>query len=375
MKDGSNRYMFQAYLGTDEMTGKRIRVTRQGFVTRKDAQLELSRLKLEVADGGFQKKNYETFGELYEMWFENVYRGTVKESTRVKTVQLFNNHILPAFKDLRVEKITVVYCQKMVNEWSGKLTKQKTMTNYVKRILDYAINLGMIKDNPMKKVIQPRISEDITEGRKISFYEKEDLEKFLNGVKEHPNPRWFPLFRLLAFTGMRKGEALALQWKDINFVEGSLRINKGLARGEDNTLIIQTPKTRASVRTLSLDPITIGILKEWRVRQATDYIKLGMNTNSPNQYVFTNLKNEFVQHANLTQVMNRTIKMYNLPKIVVHNLRNTHCSLLFEAGASIQAVKERLGHSDIQTTMNIYSAVTKGEKEKTADLFAKHVGF
>ncbi|MDB6353636.1 site-specific integrase [Trichococcus sp. K1Tr] len=374
-KDGKTYYKIKAYLGMNPETGTEINVTRQGFASKKEAELALSRLKVEFEERGYQKANYNTFAELYELWFDVAYKDTVKESTYVKTQELFKHHILPAFGHLRAEKITVTFCQKKVNEWCNSLAKYRIMKNYVTRVLDYAISLDLIRENPMRKIIMPKRKE-IVDGEKVeNFYNKEELQNFLSCIKEDGYMRWYALFRLLAFTGFRKGEALALQWKDIDFVRGTVTVNKTLARGENNSLIIQTPKTKTSVRTIAIDEVTLKILKEWRKEQSKEYLKLGFNTMAPTQVVFTTYKNEYMQHATVTNRINKIIKKHDLKTITVHGLRHTHCSLLFEAGLPIQEVKERLGHSDIKTTMNIYTHVTKKAKEKSAEKFAAYVGF
>ena len=96
---------------------------------------------------------------------------------------------------------------------------------------------------------------------------------------------------------------------------------------------------------------------------------------APTQVVLTTYKNEYMQHAPVTNRINKIIKKHDLKTITVHGLLHTHCSLLFEVGLPIQQVKERLGHSDIQTTMNIYTQVTEKVREQTAERFAKFVNF
>jgi integrase len=374
-KDGKTYYKIKAYMGMNPETGKEINVTRQGFASKKDAELAISRLKVEVEDRGYKKASYNTFSEVYELWFDMAYKDTVKESTYVKTLELFKNHILPAFGHLRLEKISVTYCQKKINEWCKKLSKYRVLKNYITKVLDYAITLDLIRDNPMRKIIMPRRKETVDEEKPENFYNKEELQHFLECVKADGITRWHAIFRLLAFSGFRKGEALALEWKDIDFLNGTISISKTLARGKNNTLIIQSPKTKNSMRTISLDEVTMQTLKEWRKEQAKDFLKLGINTMKPTQPVFTTYENEYMQHATLTNRINRIIKNHDLKVITVHGLRHTHCSLLFEAGVPIQEVKERLGHSDIQTTMNIYTHVTERAKEKSAEKFAAYVGF
>ena len=374
-KDGSTAYMFKAYLGTDELTGKQKYTTRRGFASRKEAQLAISRLKLDIEENGFVKANHDTFEEIYLLWFDSAYVNTVKESTYVKTKEMFRVHILPAFGSMKLNKISVTYCQTTVNNWCDSLAKYRVMKNYVTKVLDYSIALGLLKDNPMRKITMPKRKE-IVDGEKVeNYYNKEELQHFLDCIKSDGFARWHALFRLLAFSGMRKGEALALEWKDIDFNQSTVTVNKTLARGENNKLIIQSPKTKTSFRTVSVDPGTMQLLKEWRKEQATDFLKLGFNTMNPSQVVFTNYKNDYMQLASVTNRINKIIKKHDLKVITVHGLRHTHCSLLFEAGASIQEVKERLGHSDIQTTLNIYTHVTEKAKEGMAEKFAAYVNF
>lgn len=118
----------------------------------------------------------------------------------------------------------------------------------------------------------------------------------------------------------------------------------------------------------------MAVLKEWRTQQRLDFLKLGMNTNKPNKYVFIRYKDYgFIQHANITNTINRIIKKHYLKKVTVHQLRHSHCSLLFESGAIIKEVQERLGHSSHEVTMNIYTYVTDQKKDETADSFSQHV--
>ncbi|WP_320164311.1 tyrosine-type recombinase/integrase [uncultured Trichococcus sp.] len=377
-KDGSTAYKFQAYLGTDPNTGNRIRVTRQGFSTKKAASLALSRLKLEVDEGSFIKANDDTFQAVYELWLEQ-YRNTVKESTLNKTIQLFGKHILPAFGSMKLDKISVSFCQKKVNEWFGIHTKYTVIKNYASSVLKFAIRMDLMKSNPMDKVTLPRRMTEVGKDESLKYFDKPELQRFFECSKLEAertnNLLWHTLFRLLAFSGMRKGEALALTWNDLDFMNETVTINKTLTRGLENRLIIQTPKTASGKRSVALDPITLTMLNTWRKRQATDFLKLGFNTMRGEQLIFANTKNEFMCPTKPDKVLEKIIQRNDLKRITVHGFRHTHCSILFEAGASIKEVQDRLGHSDIKVTMNIYAHVTEKAKEKTAEKFAKYVNF
>jgi len=376
-KDGSAAYQFNAYLGVDPATGKPKRTTRRGFQTKKEAQLALSRLKLEIEEEGFKETKRYKFTELYELWFESAYRNTVKESTYTKTQELFNNHILKKFGALYLDKITIPYCQKTVKDWSDTLSKFPQLKNYTSKVLDYAVTLELIKSNPMRKIIMPRKKVDVNGEKLEKFFTKEELQEFFGCLakEEGWSYKWPVIYRVLAFSGMRVGEVLALTWKDIDFEGQTVTVNKTLTRGQKNALIIQEPKTKSGVRTIAFDETTLSMLQTWRRTQAKDYLKLGFNTMQPDQCLFTNTRNEFLQPSNVLTRLHRLIKKHDLKRITVHGFRHTHCSLLFESGASLKEVQDRLGHSDIQTTMNIYAHVTEKAKEKTAENFARYVNF
>lgn len=373
-KDGTAAYMFQAYLGTDSATGKRIRVTRQGFDTKKEASLALSRLKLEVEEKGYKRSVRYKFSDAYKLWLDQ-YKNTVKESTLNKTIEIFDNHILPLFGNLYLDKVTVVFCQSAVNEWYTTLQKYKAVSNYVSRVFEYAISIGIVEINPVKKISMPIKKVDVQEEKVLNFYDKDELTHFFDCLKTENKPLQLALFRTLAFTGARKGEIIALQWKDINFMDNTININKTVSLGLNNALIIQTPKTKTSVRIISMDPQTMAVLKTWKKTQKENYFKLGFNTLNPTQLVFPSAKNTIMQPPKVGKYLDVIVSKHHLKRITTHGFRHSHCSILFEAGASIKEVQDRLGHSDIQTTMNIYAHVSKKAKENTAEKFANYVNF
>lgn len=117
-KDGTVNYKFQVYVGTDPTTGKEIRTRRQGFTSRKEAELELAKINLAIADGTFkiEEAPYK-FKELAEIWLPN-YKTTVEEVTYTGTVSILKLHVYPEFGDKKIDKINVAYCQKVVNKWA-----------------------------------------------------------------------------------------------------------------------------------------------------------------------------------------------------------------------------------------------------------------
>lgn len=210
------------------------------------------------------------------------------------------------------------------------------------------------------------------ESESLAFYTREQLQALL-GVLDG---QWLAFFRLLAFSGMRRGEAMALTWNDINFKDSTVSISKTLTQGHDRRLIVLPPKTKTSNRIITLDPKTIAILKAWKIEQAKLLLAMGHNATRQGQLMFCKVStNTFLDLSTPRNRLYDACKNNGLPFIKVHGFRHTHCSLLFDAGVPLKDVKERLGHSDIQTTMNIYTHVTQDSRDKSAQLFAKYVNF
>lgn len=373
--DGSVNYKFSVYVGTNPFTGKKERTTRRGFKTIKEAELALAQISLDIANGKFKfSEPPKTFKEITKLWLP-IYKTTVKEVTYTATVSIIDLFINPKFGEKLIDKIDVTYCQKIVNEWANERPRSfKKSKFYVGKIFDYAVNIGIVDDNPMKKVLMPRVQ---VEQKKIEFFNKDELKQFLQFAWEFDQNKVYTFFRLLAYSGMRKGEAYALTWEDVDFKKNQISISKSLARGENRRLYISSPKTKNSVRTISMDKDTMNHLKRWRNTQRQQLLKLGNPTKREYQNLFTTDENEYYQPTVDAHWLKRIYKQENVPKdfkkISTHGFRHTHASLLFEAGASIKEVQDRLGHSDITTTMNIYAHVTEAARDKTADLFADYI--
>ena len=365
-KKGGKKYQFSIYLGVDPLTGKKKKTTRRGFDTALAAERALKRLESDVQEKGVnavEVKKDKKYEEIYELWFAN-YKKTVKESTWSSTQQIFDTHILPVFGEKFISKIDVVFCQKTVNDWADNMPKIfKKVKNYTAKVFDYAMSLELISSNPMRIITVPRGEVLVIEEKEISFYTRDELLDFLNTVKSDSLER-FIFFSVLAYTGIRKGEAFALKWSDIDFKNRMVNINKTITRGYKGRLIVNTPKSKAGKRKLYIDNNLIKLLKNF-------YMPDGKVFKMRNDdFIFNHdgsPYNPTVSRSWLNQIYEAHPE---LKRITTHGFRHTHASLLFESGASLKDVQERLGHADIQTTANIYTHVTDNKNKQVADKFA-----
>ena len=371
-KNGEKAYMFQAYIGTHPKTKKPIRTTRRGFKTLREAKLAAADLELNglpiIEEVTIQK---QTYADIYDQWHSE-YKTTVKESTLLKTERMFKNHIIPAFGDMYIEEITPMIAQVQMYAWHEQLVRANMIMNYAGSVFDYAIRMQLITVNPTKVIKKPVRKKEVKEDKDLNFYDKEELKEFMSVLESSPNFRAYVYFRLLAFTGIRKGESLALKWSDIDFEKKTLNINKAVSRRESG-LYIQTPKTAASIRRISLDDKTLDLLKEFK---DTDDNELLIFRSKDNGILTSSKPRKWLllvqKQINLERKANKKEPM---KKISVHGFRHTHASLLFESGATIKDVQFRLGHSDIQTTMDVYTHVSKLAKEQLAERFNSYIDF
>ena len=378
-KDGRKLWKFQAYLGLDPVTSKPVKTTRSNFHSKKEAQIALSQLQTNFENNNRKLTTEEsiTFKELYDLWLPQ-YRLRVKPSTIATSRRFIEKHALPHFSDLKLDKISVRYCQQVVIKWHESYKQYQYFRKAVGQVLQFGVQMELLDSNPMRKTILPR-KKEVEEFP--NFYTKEQLETFFECLDDHiessgrTSTKLLAFFRILAFTGLRKSEVLSLQWKDIDIFNQELTVGKTLAMDEYNQIIIQEPKTVSSQRKIKLDIKTIKTIEQWRTNQKEWYFKFGYNTSKETQFLFTNKFNKLYYPQAPNDWLYCILEKYDLPKITLHGFRHTHASLLFESGANIKEVQERLGHKDVKTTMNIYAHVTPEKIKETGERFAKYVNF
>ncbi|MEB5970133.1 site-specific integrase [Enterococcus gallinarum] len=372
-KNGSTAYMVKVYLGIDPVTGKKKTTTKRGFKTQKAAKQEVTRLQLLAQEDEIASESNRLFSDIALEWFEQ-YKNTVKESTYVVQRVALQKHVLPLFGKLKISKISIPFCQKQVNHWYSYYKKYSNLIGMTNSIFQYAKSLRLIRKNPMDGVIRPKRQNRIDEEKYVApFYTKDEILHFLQIAKKYPDPL-YPMFHILAFTGLRKGELLALRWKDINFKRGTLSVKQTLTTVEGWKLAFQTPKTEKSLRTISIDKQTLSLLRQWILKQKAFFLKTGKQSKkNGQQLLFATEENKPYYLDFLNHNLNIILKEHDLKYITVHGFRHTHCSLLFESGASLKEVQVRLGHTDIRTTMDIYTHVSEQKKEETANRFAEYM--
>ena len=382
-KDGTKVYRINVYLGIDSLTGKQVRssVTAK---SKRTCETKAYKAINDFLNNGStierEKVEFENFKSLVFSWFES-YKLTVKANTIRVTNNYINVYLLPELGSYKVNKITPVLLQGIINKWAknantskiingkrerGKCKDYKLLLNLIKRIFDYGMQLGAITENPALKVFPPKLKTRAI--NKIKYFDNSELKKFLCYLDTldltTDNIMRVTLYRLLLATGLRVGESLALYWSDIDFNEQTVIINKTIVQtltGRDK--IQKSAKTKESNRVVSLDSDTLSLLKNWKKVQNNKVLSL-IDT-----LVFS-YDNHIYTYARESQLLKNHFARACVPDIGFHGFRHTHASLLMNNGVSPKEIQERLGHADYAITMNTYSHLAKDKKKDTAEKFS-----
>lgn len=375
-KNGQEAWQFSAYLGTDPKTGKRIKTTRRGFETKKQAQRACNQLLAEFdADEWVDTQSdvntkATTFKEVAELWLTS-YKLTVQSATYVGTVNALKYYIYPKFADKPIKTISRLDCQKAVNDWSSVYIDVGGLISRLKRIFKYAIMLELIDKNPMDAILKPSAKHVDKRVKVYSLTELNTLLSYLKNKQKNYNRHLdYALFRLLFYSGLRVGEALALNWSDIDFDKQTINIDKTV-KIVNKKLTIGLPKTKSSVAVLPIDMDTLKILKRWQSYQKQARLAVGLNLTAP---VFSQIDGRYNFTAVIYNRLKAATKAAGVPFYGVHATRHTHASLLIEAGANLKEVQKRLRHSSIMMTMDVYGHLSKEYEVGTLDKFVSFIG-
>lgn len=363
-KANNGTYYFRANLGYDAVTGKQIQKYRSGFSTKKEARAEYSKLILAAEEGLAMEKKQPSFKQFIEEIYLPWYKTQVKESTYKNRLNTIEKHF-KFFYRKKVNEIELIHVQ----TWQLKLAKDYS-PNYVRIIqgmlslaFDRAIILGLAKKNPARMVGNIK-SKKV----KVDFWTLEEFQKVISLLYkgDYYEHYLFICFWLLFTTGLRIGEAAALQWEDIDFESGIISVTKTLYYKSMNEYTFVDPKTSASIRTVVIDKDTIRELKDWMEVQK----KVLKDCN----FVLSYSGIPTSKHT-LPRALEKLAGLAGVHRIKIHALRHSHVALLISMGVNPLIVKDRLGHEKIQTTLGTYGHLYPNSNFEVAKMLGGIINF
>ena len=385
MTSRGKRWLFQIYVVIDpeypELGQKR--VTRSGFTDTAEASVELQKaLKKKSQNEKFLGK-VPVISVYADSWVAGL---KLEASTIQGYKKIIRNHITPQLGDIRLDKLTATRIARHYRdlETSGRRDKpslgKPLSPNTVHKVhvllgamLDAAIEDGLLTINPTKRkrtVNAPKSSQIRAARPEIRTWTGEELQAFLTWDGDELKDELFPLWRTIAYTGMRRSEALALRWGDVNFKTKVISVRRAADVTERNKA--KTTKT-GSARPIDVDDETLDVLRVHKAARGT----LALDLARVDAYVFGDDDGLIPVPDAITSRWTRRIgwatKKLDIRRVTLKGLRHTHATLLLELGVHPKVVQERLGHSTITTTMNIYSHVTPTMQRAAIDRLTLHL--
>ncbi len=289
------------------------------------------------------------FYEYYEQWIKVYKEGAVRKVTLQK-YKLSLAWIKKLAPKLKVSEIDRTEYQKILNEYAKTHERQTTMDfhHQIKSALIDAVEEGYIEKDPTRKIIIKGMQPGVKKIKYLNQYELHTLLQKMN-LGEEPSMDW--LIMLIAKTGMRFSEAIAITPDDFDFNHQTLSINKTWDYKDSGSF--QPTKNKSSIRKIQIDWMVVSQFS-------------GLVKNLPHDRpIFVE---DQIYNSTVNDFLTRKCKEANVPLITVHGLRHTHASLLLFAGVSIASVAKRLGHSTMTTTQKVYLHIIQELENKDVDL-------
>ena len=357
------RYVIE--LGIDPGTGRRLQATKAGFATKREADEAMRKASVDALKGDRVSPDRQRLGAYLDSWLETVesrLRPTTFASYEVAVARI-KRHLgavpLQALKPLEIER----FYGKLAKSAGGRVERlsAKSIRNthvVLRRALADAERLGLVNRNPAAAARPPvpgRV-EQLT-------WSAEELQLFFESLR---GDRLEPLFLLIATTGMRRGEALGLRWRDIDFDGASASVvqTNTTVKGEP---IISATKTNKSRRNVALGARALDALRAHRTQQREERLLAGPAWRTENELVFTDEIGDMLHPDKITRYFERKQREAGLSEIRLHDLRHSYATLALKAGIHPKVVSERLGHATVGVTLDLYSHVTKGMDAEAAE--------
>jgi len=347
-------------LGTNPATGKRRTVTTTVKGDRKFAERELRRLLRAVDTGEHVDPNSMMVRQWLATWLENV-RAEVAPKSHERYSEVVKNFLIPELGNLPLAKLAPSHIQTAYTAWAtrgrrdgkpGGLSPRtrRHVHRILKTALARAVELQLLARNPAD-AFKKRLPK--VERREMVTHSINQSARLLEGIS-HTRVYWPVL--LANSTGMRRGEVLALRWKNVDLEGAKLRVMESLEQTRAG-LRFKAPKTDRT-RAITLPAFAVEELRRLKRCQAEELLMLGVRQTG-DTLVCARADGKPHQPRSLTHEFTRLVRrMKDIPRIHFHDLRHGHATHLLIAGVHPKIVQERLGHTTISTTLDLYSHVT-----------------
>ncbi len=369
-KRAKNSWTIIYDLPVDLVTNKRRQKSQTIKGTKREAERALREVMLSLEQGSYVKPNKITLGELLRQWLKEYASMNTTDRTQESYTSIIERHLIPSLgrislRELQPQHLQSYYAKKLSEgraDGKGGLSARSVVYHHriLSKALDFAMKMGLVVRNVAKVVEPPRVAR-----KTMQTLSPEEVTHFLDVARETD---YYVYFATLLYTGLRRGELLALRWRNLDLDSGKLTVVETAYKLGNGEYRIKEPKTAQSRRTVTLPLSLVDLFKVYRSDQELLRIQLGISLNA-DDFVFIRPDGSPVNPSAVTLAFRRIIKRAGLKGIRIHDSRHTHATLMLSAGIHPKVVSERLGHANIGITLDIYSHVLPGMQEAAAEKF------
>lgn len=360
-KDGR----WTASINLGYVAGKRKRKSVYG-ATRKEVAEQLNKLSLARQQGLPLGSDKLTTGEWLDRWLHSVEPPNTKPKTYTAYEYQIRVHLKPALGRIQLDKLQPDDVRRFIREKLDAGLAPKTVRHFratLRAAFNVAVGDGIIPRNVVSLVKAPPLTKKV-----LAVLDRRQALNFLEIARTH---RLGALFTAAISIGLREGEVLGLQWRDVDLESGVLTVNHTLQRvkpkgHQSSKLMLLEPKTQKSRRQIKLPQVLIAALVSHRETQDRERILAGERWVETGM-VFTTSVGTMLDQRSMLRSFSTLLSAASLPRIRFHDLRHSAATLLLAQGVHPRAIMELLGHSSITLTMNTYAHVLDELKAKTAD--------
>lgn len=336
-----------------------VRDTRYATVrgTRKDAVRELTRLLGEADTGKLAEATKDTVAGYLRAFLDSL--TSVSPKTLERYRELAEKQVIPHLGSKKIRYLSAID----VEAWHGELIRSGLSPRTVvhaHRVLAKA--LRRVKNTRSLEATLPAVEET-----EIKILSPEQITDVLAKLEGHT---LFPIVSLALATGMRRGELLGLQWRDVDLDAGTLRVERSLEETKAG-LRLKPPKTKRGRRSISLPEDTAAMLRTYKVQQMELRLAIGSGALKPDTLVFCNVEDEPLNPHVVSRSWKRAVVAKGLPPVSFHSLRHTHASALIREGVDVLTISRRLGHSKASVTLDVYGHLMDGADGAAADAIGR----
>lgn len=360
-KDG--RYQARVYLGTDAEGKKQFKYIYASSIK------ELTKAETDIRAKLEKGIDLMTMNDTYFEWLERL--KTVKETelteTEYNTFVARASHFADFFGSVPLKEINQQNIQPIINAVfkrnpsTGKPSAKRTVERYLSAasaVFEYAIENRATDFNPCKYVKIPKQAQ-VSERRALSPQERQWIE-------DTPH-RAQTAAMLMMYSGLRRGEATALLWSDINLKEKTITVNKSY---DFKNYRIKTPKTASGTRVVSIPDKLVNYLRNldrksiYVLTSASGKMMSNAAWKTMWESYIIELNNKYGLHTEKRKLYDPRGQLITIETFTPHCLRHTFCTIMYEAGIDVLTAKEQMGHSDVKTTLAIYTHLDSQHKKK-----------